>query len=40
MRLTDDVNDFFETLIEIRRWCMIYLATQLPFWVLLLVCYN
>lgn len=37
MRLTDDVNDFIETLIEIRRWCMIYLATQLSFWVLLML---
>lgn len=40
MKSVDDVDDFIETLVEIRKWCMIYLATQLPFWVLLLVCYS
>lgn len=32
-----DVDDFIETLIEIRRWCVIYVATQLPFWVMLVL---
>lgn len=36
----EKMSDYKETiapLIEIRRWCVIFVATQLPFWVLLVL---